>query len=109
MSHTPGPWFVSGVRYRMNGGEWHNVNRYDEAKKQDENIACVGYDPRTGVGMDDAKLIAKAPEMLDFIQWIETWVSNPAASYSTDALDGLFGMARDRLSALLATDRSGDK
>jgi len=38
---TPGPWFVSGVRFRMNGGEWHNVNRYDEARKRDENIRAL--------------------------------------------------------------------
>lgn len=61
---TPGPWFVSGVRFRMDGGEWHNVNRYDEALKRDENIACVGYDPRTGVGLADAHLIAAAPTFL---------------------------------------------
>lgn len=64
MTHTPGPWFVSGVRFKMNGGEWHGINRYDEAKKQDENIACVGYDPRTGLGLPDARLIAAAPDLL---------------------------------------------
>lgn len=63
--HTRGPWFVSGVRFKMNGGEWHSVSRYDEAKKQDENIACVGYDPRTGAGLSDARLIAAAPELLE--------------------------------------------
>lgn len=62
--HTPGPWFVSGVRFRMNGGEWHSINRYNEELKRDENIACVGYDPRTGDGMADARLIAAAPDML---------------------------------------------
>jgi hypothetical protein len=61
--HTPGPWFVSGVRFKMNGGEWHSINRYDESKKRDENIACVGYDQRTGVGLPDARLIASAPDM----------------------------------------------
>ena len=62
--HTPGPWFMSGVRFRMNGGEWHSINRYDEALKQDENVCCVGYDPRTGIGMADARLIAAAPCLL---------------------------------------------
>ncbi|CAM5769718.1 hypothetical protein [Bosea minatitlanensis] len=62
---TKGPWFVSGVRFRMNGGEWHSVNRYDEAKKQDQNIACVGFDPRTGDGLADARLIAAAPDLLE--------------------------------------------
>jgi hypothetical protein len=67
---TPGPWFVSGVRFRMNGGEWHNVSRYDEAKKQDEHIACVGFDPRTGLGLADARLIAAAPDMLAALQMV---------------------------------------
>ena len=39
--HTPGPWFVSGIRFKMNGGNWISVNRYDEANKQDENIAWI--------------------------------------------------------------------
>lgn len=61
--YTPGPWFVSGVRFRMNNGEWHSVNRYDGTS--DQNIACVGYDPRTGDGHSDAKLIALAPELAE--------------------------------------------
>ncbi len=63
--YTKGPWFVSGVRFRMNGSEWVSVNRYNEAKKQDDNIACIGYDPRTGDGQADAHLIAAAPELLE--------------------------------------------
>uniref|UniRef100_A0A9E8CQ93 Uncharacterized protein n=1 Tax=Bosea sp. NBC_00436 TaxID=2969620 RepID=A0A9E8CQ93_9HYPH len=42
-----------------------SVNRYDEAKKQDQNIACVGFDPRTGDGLADARLIAAAPDLLE--------------------------------------------
>lgn len=60
MSHTPTPWFVSGVRHKIGGQEWHGINRYDEAKKKDENIACVGYDPRSGLGMADAQFIVRA-------------------------------------------------
>lgn len=63
--HTPGPWFVSGVRHRMDGSEWHSINRYDDDKKRDENIACVGFDPRTGVGLSDARLIAAAPQLFE--------------------------------------------
>jgi len=44
----------------MNGGEWHSIDRYDEALKQDENVACVGYDSRTGIGLPDAHFIVKA-------------------------------------------------
>jgi hypothetical protein len=55
---TPGPWFMSGVRFRMNGSVWHSVNRYDEPLKRDEGIACVGFDERTGAGLSEAKYIA---------------------------------------------------
>lgn len=67
-AHTPGPWFVSGTRFKMNGGEWHSVNRYDETKKRDENIACVGFDPRDGAGLLDARLIAAAPDLLSVVK-----------------------------------------
>jgi hypothetical protein len=68
MKHTPGPWFVSGVRFRMNGGEWHNVMRYNEATKKDEHVACIGYDPRTGEGFADAHFIAAAPDMYEALK-----------------------------------------
>lgn len=55
---THGPWFVSGVRVKMDKGDWHCVNRYDEAKKRDDNIACVGFDTRTGLGLADVRYIA---------------------------------------------------
>jgi hypothetical protein len=67
---TPGPWFVSGVRFRMNGGDWHSVNRYDDAAKKDENIACVGYDSRTGAGRADARLIAAAPDLAEALEML---------------------------------------
>lgn len=52
-----GPWFVSGVRFRMDRGQWHAVNRYNEEIKEDENVCCVGYDPRTDEGKAEAELI----------------------------------------------------
>ncbi len=57
---TPGPWHVRGARGRMERQEWRLVDRYDEAAKKDENIACVGYDPRNGLGETDAQFIAAA-------------------------------------------------
>lgn len=57
---TPGPWFVSGVRFRMNMTDWHSVNRYNETLKRDDNIACVGFDTRSGDGLNDAAYIAAA-------------------------------------------------
>jgi hypothetical protein len=43
----------------------------------------------------------------EFAAWVDTWVSNPAGAYSTDALNGLFGMARDKIAAL--TQSNGDR
>jgi len=44
--------------------------------------------------------IVEIEKLRDFVRWVDTWVSNPAASYSTSALDGMFGMTRDRIAAL---------
>lgn len=92
--HTPGPWFVSGVRFRMNGGEWHSINRYDEAKKQDENIACVGFDPRNGAGLTDARLIAAAPDLLEACK-------RASAILRGDGAPG-WGVAKDILNTAIA-------
>lgn len=35
-----------------------------------------------------------------FVEWVDSIVSNPVSSYSVHALDGLFGMTRDRIAAL---------
>lgn len=43
---------------------------------------------------------AERDRLRDFADWVDTWVSNPATSYSVYALDGLFAMTRDRLAAL---------
>lgn len=65
---TPTPWFVGGVRFKMNGRDWHGIMSYDEAKRQDNNVCLVGYDPRTGEGHADVRLIVAAvnalPELL---------------------------------------------
>lgn len=47
-----------------------------------------------------AELVAALREASLLVGWVETWASNPACSYSTAALDGLFGMTRDRIAAL---------
>lgn len=45
-------------------------------------------------------LIEELDQFRSFVYWIETWVSQPASAFSTDALEGLFGMTRDRIAAL---------
>lgn len=40
-----------------------------------------------------------------FVDWVDSIVSNPVSSYSTAALDGLFGLTRDRIKALSNGER----
>jgi hypothetical protein len=56
-AHTPEPWAVSGVRYKMGGCEWQNITSYDAALKCDVNLAAVSIDPRTLDGIADARRI----------------------------------------------------
>jgi hypothetical protein len=95
--HTPTPWFVSGVRFRMNGGEWLSVNRYDEALKRDENVALVGYDPRNGAGAADAAFIVKAVDNHDAL--IDLLTKLRRLDWATN--DGLAGL-RSEVDAMLA-------
>jgi hypothetical protein len=80
---TPPPWFVAGVRGRINRHEYVSICRYDEAKKQDENIAIVWYDPKTGLGQDDARLIAAAPRMLEALRQCEPFLKHFKSGWSS--------------------------
>lgn len=73
--------------------------------ERDENIAAMKE------AADEIEHLTVAPpapcawqaemeRLRDFARWVDTWVSNPVGSYSVSALDGLFGMTRDRLAAL---------
>lgn len=55
-----------------------------------------------------AALEAERDRLREFAAWVDTWVSNPVGAYSVSALDGLFGMARDRLGAIDAARRALD-
>ena len=83
---TPLPWFVGGVRFKMNGGEWHGIMSYNEAKKQDDSVCLVGYDPRTGEGHADARLICAAvnalPELLARLERYDDALDEIAAHYN---------------------------
>lgn len=65
VKHTPGPWFVGGVRQKVDGQQALGIFRFDAELKRDENIASVWYDPRDGAGTLDARLIAAAPDLLE--------------------------------------------
>jgi hypothetical protein len=51
--------------------------------------------------------LADVKKLRDFANWVEAWVSHPASSYSVSALDGLFGMTRDRIAFLHEEVRRG--
>lgn len=85
VKHTPGPWFVGGVRQKVDGQEALGIFRYDEAKKRDLNIASVWYDRRDGAGTNDARLIAAAPDLLAALRKLEL-----AVLHNGDWDDGCF-------------------
>ena len=57
----------------------------------------------------DTSWLSNAADEIDrlrfFVDWVDSIVSNPVSSYSTAALDGLFGMTRDRIKALSNGER----
>lgn len=55
----------------------------------------------TADGLCPICLAAENERLRDFVTWVDTWVSNPVTSYSVYALDGLFGMTRDRIAAVM--------
>jgi len=54
------------------------------------------------LGRQIDELEAENERLREFSAWVDTWVSNPVTSYSVCALDGLFGMTRDKLATLAA-------
>lgn len=38
--------------------------------------------------------------LLQFVGWVDSWVSNPVGAYSVYALDGLFRTTREKIAAL---------
>jgi hypothetical protein len=118
---TPRPWFLSGVRFKMNGSDWHGVMSYNEAKKQDDNVCLVGYDPRTGEGHADAALIVAAinalPGLLESARRVEKLetrdrvlidvASSLAAAISLLERGGKKAAASDKMFEQMLTDYRG--
>lgn len=78
--YSSGPWFVSGCRLAIDRVSFHRVARYDAERKQDEEIALVTFDPKTGLGLLDAQMIALAPQMADEIARLRAEVANLRAA-----------------------------
>ena len=107
---TPGPWFVAGVRVKMERQQWLAVSRYDEANKRDENICCAGYDPKTGLGSTDARRIARLPDLEAAVIALATQLAERDAELAqvkadlceTEAIEMQHGAVIERLSARVA-------
>lgn len=50
--------------------------------------------------MAGSEAAAEIKRLRAFVDWVDSWVSNPVTSYSVYALDGLFGLTRHKLAAL---------
>lgn len=92
--HTPTPWITEKV---PSGPKVYSTGAGDPA-------ICQLFDKYGEPFFDadaNAAFIVKAANnheaLIDFMRWVDSWVSNPVGSYSVDALDGLFGMTRDRI------------
>lgn len=64
MSHTPGDWFVSGVRL-TSAPKIGPDTRLLTVGPEGDGLALVFFDMKTGRGHVDARLIAAAPDMLE--------------------------------------------
>ena len=49
---------------------------------------------------DLRRAMAENERLRAFVGWVDSWVSNPVGGYSVSALDGLFGMTRDKIARL---------
>lgn len=81
--HTAGPWFVSGVRMRMDGQQWLRVLQ----ETPERELAFVPYADRPdSVHVEataNARLIAAAPELLEALLAIKRF--GELANVSVDA------------------------
>lgn len=76
------------------------------------DIARASPDEYTYLNSAARPVLRRAADKLEqaqaVIDWIDSWVSNPVGSYSVSALDGLFGMTRDKIATLSSALRNED-
>ncbi len=65
---TPGDWYVSGVRTRLGGYDWHKIDVAPSDGSGVINIALVGFVTKTGDGRSDAHLIAASPDLYEALK-----------------------------------------
>ncbi|MDI3563523.1 hypothetical protein [Bradyrhizobium sp. Arg816] len=81
----------------------HATAAYDESAA----LITAAVKERDELFEEVLRLEALVEKQRSCIDWISTWVSQPAGNFSVYALDGLFGMARDRIASLASS--SNDK
>jgi hypothetical protein len=73
-AHTPGPWVVTGEIDRFHGGEW--IRPLDSKGHQKSELVAVVCDfnryDRDAERQANAQLIAAAPDLLVFADWMAT-------------------------------------
>ncbi len=83
------------------------IDVIERLQEESQRLARLSFDTAdAGIAanvVDEA--IDEINRLREFVSWIDTWISNPARAYSHDALEGLFGMTRDRMPALPSNQR----
>jgi hypothetical protein len=73
-AHTPGPWQVSGVRYKWRDAHSDRLLDSHQVGPDGNGIALVPYDPNSHrEAMADARLIAAAPDLLAVVRGLLAW------------------------------------
>lgn len=101
--------FMSRVMSNLDGEKDAEIERLraELAEYAGSNTNLRNDIVQMGMARDSAERALR--EAREAIQWVETWVSNPVGSYSVHALDGLFGMTRDKIAALRAFVNQDDR
>jgi len=89
---TPGPWQVYGTRQsgHVHLGKMHMVG------PDDDPVAAVFFDPKTGRGLADAHLIAAAPDMYAALKAAFGFIRDEYADPRAQALEGEYVSSKAR-------------